>query len=122
MMRYLLILIIAVLVYCQGIKPIVADRYYYLHKTGDQTALTKALEWAPDDTQLMVASGNIMRAINTSNGDQTLYGLWFMVGLRLFQQGNRDSGLVAVKKALYYYPDFAPAKAVMRQLHGKTQG
>jgi len=117
-MRFILIAVIASLVYFQGVKPVVADRYYFLHKTGDQTALAKALEWAPDDTQLMVASGNIMRAINTSNGDQTLYSMWFMVGLRMLQLGTRDAGIKAIQKALYYYPEFVPAKNVMSKLNG----
>lgn len=115
-MRYLLIAIIATLVYFQGIKPVIADRYFLMHKQGDKAALTQALAWSPNNTLIQIESGQLMRVLETTNGDVTTYSLWYLLGIQQLQAQNIQGGIGALQKCLWYYPDFAPAKDVMRQI------
>jgi tetratricopeptide (TPR) repeat protein len=113
MQRILLALIVLAAFWFQGVSPIVAD--YYKGKK----EIAKALQWSPDDSMLHFKSGNVIRAIETNNGDLTQYSLWFNLGLRLAKQGAKDSAMDAFRKALYYYPNYDPAKRLMKALEEK---
>jgi len=108
--RIALAMMIAVIVYTQGVKPLVAD--YYATKKN----FAKALEWNPNDSTLHFKTGNIIRAIETNNGDLTQYALWTHLAIRIAQQGNKESATQAINKALWYYPDFKAAKQVAEAL------
>jgi hypothetical protein len=114
-MRYLYIIIIASLVYCQGIKPAIADRYFLLYKKGNQSALIQALSWNPTNSIFIIESGDIMRTIYTHNGDLTEYSLYYLLGMSLLQDKN-PAGVQAIQRALWLYPAFKEADAIMQQI------
>ena len=114
-MRYLAIIVIAILVYLQGIKPVVADYFYLLHKQGNKDAIAKALEWSPNNSMFLIETGQIDKVLATHNGDLTEYSLYFIKAVQMLQRGNPE-GVAALQRSLWLYPDFAPAKDVMRQI------
>jgi len=118
-MRYVLILIIASLVYFQGIKPVIADRFYYLYKSGDKDAIKSAVDWAPDNSLYRIETGDVQRVINTHNGDLTTYSLWYLRGVQLLQRGDQ-SGVDCMRLALRYYPDFTPAQEIIKQVEAAS--
>ena len=111
MFRIILGLMLAMLLWFQGIKPIVSDCYQIKRN------LDKALAWNPNDSMLQLRSGNIMRAIETNNGDITQYSLWCSLAARLLRQENRNLTMYAINRSLYYYPNYEPAKRLMAELN-----
>ena len=120
-MKKFLIILIAVLVYFQGIRPVVADRYFLLHKQGDKEALAKAQLWAPGHTLIELESGKLLRVIETTNGDVTTYSLWYILAVHQLQAGSVQGGMAALQKCLWYYPDFAPAKDLMSKIQAQKK-
>jgi hypothetical protein len=114
-MRYLAIILIAVCVYLQGIKPVISDRYYLLHKQGDKTALQQALAWNPNSSLLQIESGDLLKVIYTHNGDLTEYSLWYLVGLDMLRRGD-PNGVAAIHRSLWLYPNFDAANDTMQQI------
>jgi hypothetical protein len=114
-MRYLYIIIIASLVYCQGIKPAIADRYFLLHKMGNNTALMNALSWNPTNSIFIVETGDVVKCLNTHNGDLTEYSLWYLIAMSMLQNKN-PAGIQALHHSLWLYPNFEPANDAMQQI------
>lgn len=111
MLRIAISLIFVSLIYFQAVKPLVSDHYQA------KKEWVKALAWQPDDSTLHFKTGNLIRAIETNNGDLTQYSLWCNLAIRLAQQGARDAAKRATEKALWYYPDFEAAKKVLEALN-----
>lgn len=115
-MRYIYIILIASLVYCQAVKPVVADSYFLTYKkTGDQTQLRNALMWNPNSSLMIIETGDIMRTIYTHNGDLTEYSLYYLLGMSLLQDKN-PVGVQAIQRALWLYPGFVEADNALRKI------
>lgn len=116
-MRYIYIVLIASLIYCQAVKPVVADVHFLqFKKTGDQAQLGKALYWNPTSSLMIIESGDIMRTIYTHNGDLTEYSLYYLLGISLLQ-GNNPIGVQAIQRSLWLYPYYKPALDTMEQIN-----
>ena len=120
-MRYIYIILISSLVYCQAVKPVVADSYFLNYKkTGDQAQLRNALYWNPTNSLMIIETGDIMRTIYTHNGDLTEYSLYYLLGMSLLQDKN-PVGVQALQRAMWLYPGFKPADDALRQIR-EAQG
>lgn len=111
-MRLILIAVIACIVYFQGVKPIVADYHLKRHNA------TKALEWSPDNTQILYENNQILKAIDTSNGDLTAYSMWYVLAVNHLRAKNLEGARKALQKSLWYYPNYEPAKDLMGKING----
>ena len=120
-MKLILVLIMAALLWCQGIKPIIADVHWLAFKKGDKTALANALYWSPNDTQMVAATGDMLRAIYTNNGDSTAYGLWFNIAVQQANAGSKAGCITALNKSLWYYPEYEPAVKSKSLIDGNAQ-
>lgn len=121
-MKYLVIILTGILIYFQGIKPVVADYYYFKYKKGDKHSIAKSLQWNPDNTIVQLESGNLDRVASWQNGDVTEYSIWYMVAVQQLKAGNIPGGIASLNRSLWLYPDFAPALDLKKQIEDYQSG
>lgn len=128
------------LIWSMGLKPFVAERFYYRYKKNlelrnhreAERLIVKALRYDPHCTpyalhasQLYLnvlnnplkAKEYIDQSIIDFNGDLTLWSVYFYRGLTNFKIGSLLEARSAFEQSLYYWPYFEPAKKKLAEVN-----
>ena len=136
----IVIFLLSGLIWSMGLKPFMAERYFYRYKKNlelrnpkkAERFILKALNYDPHGTtytfhasQLYLSILNnplkakeyIDRSIIDFNGDLTLWTVYFYKGLINFKIGSLLEARKAFEQSLYYWPYFEPAQQRLAEVN-----